>query len=97
MVNTLCPPCQAARSCWLDYRLPRSFGIAHGSGAPHDVSAAGTSDRRGSRFEEWQSTIQFNRDLIARTCREQRHAATAAEEPPAVVQLPLPVQWEVAA
>jgi hypothetical protein len=83
----LCPPCSAARSAWLDYRLPPVLGIAYGSGAPYDVSAAGVRDRRRSRFEEWRSTVRFNRDLIARHCRAAGHVA---EEPVArIVQLDL--------
>ncbi len=83
----LCPPCREARSKWLDFRLPRTLGIAHGSGAPYDVSSAGVRDRQRARFDEWRDTIRFNRDLIARTCRKAQHVAQP--EAPAVVQLPL--------
>lgn len=91
-MKPLCPPCRAASSAWLDYRLPPVLGIAHGSGAPYDVSAAGIRDRQRGRFEEWRSTIRFNRDLIARTCRAAGHVA---EEPVArVVQLDLFAAFE---
>ena len=84
-MTPLCGPCQASRAAWLDYRLPPVFGIAHGSGAPYDVSAAGIRDRQRSRFDEWRSTVRFHRDLIARTCRAAGHIA---EAPPArVIQL----------
>lgn len=87
MKPPLCPPCAEASGRWLDYRLPPVLGIAYGSGAPYDVSAAGIRDRRRSRFEEWRSTVRFHRDLIARTCRAARHVA---KEPPArIVQLDL--------
>ena len=87
MKPLLCPPCSAARSAWLDYRLRPVLGIAHGSGAPYDVSAAGIRDRRRARFEEWRSTVRFNRDLIARQCRAAGHLA---ERPTArVIQLDL--------
>jgi len=73
----ICSPCQEERSRWLDTRpsqmLPR-FGIAHGSGAAYDVSAAGIGDNRGSQYEQWRQLVRSQRDLIARTCREQRHA-----------------------
>jgi hypothetical protein len=83
----LCPPCSAARTAWLDYRLPPVLGIAHGSGAPYDVSVAGIRDRRRARFEEWRSTIRFHMDLIARQCRTAGHVA---ETPVArIVQLDL--------
>lgn len=86
-MKPLCVPCSAAHSAWLDYRLPRVPGFAHGSGAPYDVSATGLRDQRHARFEEWRSTIRFNQDLIASTCRTAGHVA---EEPVArVIQLDL--------
>lgn len=86
-MTPLCTPCNEARARWLNYRLPPTLGIAHGSGAPYDVSAAGLRDKQRSRFEEWRATVRFQRDLIARQCREAGHVA---EEPPArVVQLDL--------
>jgi hypothetical protein len=83
----LCPPCRDERSRWLGYRLPRTPGFAFGSGAPYDVSPAGIRDRQHARFEEWRSTVAFHRDLIARTCREQRHSHAPAV--PRVVEIPL--------
>lgn len=76
-MSLLCPPCRAARSAWLDYRLPPALGIAHGSGAPYDVSAAGLRDRQRSRFAEWRTTVRFHMDLIARECRTAGHVAEA--------------------
>lgn len=88
----LCAPCREARAAWLDYRLPPVLGIAYGSGAPYDVSAAGIRDRQRARFEEWRSTVRFHRDLIARTCRTAGHVA----EPPIarVIQLDLFAELE---
>lgn len=87
MKPPLCPPCREARLSWLDYRLPRTLGIAYGSGAPYDVSPPGIRDRQRARYEEWRSTVNFNMDLIASTCRAAAHVA---EEPPArVIQLDL--------
>lgn len=83
----LCPPCRAARAAWLDYRLPQVHGFTFGSGTPYDVSLSGIRDRRHARFEQWRSTIRFNRDLIARTCREAGHVAD--ESPARVIQLDL--------
>jgi hypothetical protein len=83
-VKPLCPPCQAARLSWLDYRLPHSLGVG---ATVYDSSPAGIRDRQRGRFEEWRSTIRFHRDLIARTCRASGHVAVP---PPArVVQLDL--------
>ncbi|MEV5211376.1 hypothetical protein AB0K35_28270 [Micromonospora sp. NPDC053740] len=87
----ICQPCSAERARWLDYRLPRTLGITHGSGAPYDVSVAGVRDRQRSRFEEWKATIAFHRDLIAHTCRQQCHAEPAPEVVPAVVVVQLPL------
>jgi hypothetical protein len=87
----LCGPCQDERGRWLDYRLPPALGIAHGSGAPYDVSAAGVRDRQAARSAEWRDTVRFQRDLIARQCRAGQHAAAPAEpaEPVIDIQLPL--------
>lgn len=73
----LCQPCREARLSWLDYRLPRVLGIAYGSGAAGDISPMGLRDRRNARFEEWRSTVPFQMDLIARTCRAARHTSAA--------------------
>lgn len=73
MTDPLCPPCTEARAAWLDYRLPPARGFSFGSGAAYDVSPAGAADRQRARFEQWRETIRFNRDLIARTCREAGH------------------------
>lgn len=85
--SPLCPPCRAASSAWLGYRLPPALGIAYGSGADYDMSAAGIRDRRQARFELWRDTIRWNRDLIARTCRAAGH--TTAEPAARVIQLDL--------
>ncbi|MET8278236.1 hypothetical protein [Micromonospora sp. NPDC005174] len=90
-LRPLCEPCSAQHARWLDYRLPRTFGIAYDSGTPYDVSTAGVRDRRRSRFEEWRATIKFNQDLIARTCREQRHIEPACEAIPAIVVVQRPL------
>lgn len=97
MKSPLCPPCQAERQRWLDYRLPPVLAIAHGSGAPYDVSAAGLRDKRRSRFEEWRSTIRFQMDLIASQCRAARHVAEPL--PARVIQLDLfeAIEWKGAA
>ncbi|WP_433460722.1 hypothetical protein [Micromonospora sp. CA-248212] len=87
----LCQPCSAQHARWLDYRLPRTLGIACGSGTPYDMSAAGVRDRQRSRFEEWRVTIKFNQDLIARTCREQQHTEPTPRVAPAVVVVQLPL------
>lgn len=92
-MKPLCPPCGAARLAWLDYRLPRTFGFAYGSGAPYDVSAAGVRDRRRLRFEEWRSTVRFHTDLIARQCRAAGHVAEA--QVARVIQLDLLAQLQV--
>lgn len=76
-MTPLCPPCAAERMAWLDYRLPPTLGIAHGSGAPYDVSAAGIRDRQRSRFEQWRSTVRFQMALIAEQCRSAGHVAEA--------------------
>lgn len=86
-MKSLCVPCRDARLAWLDYRLPANLGIAHGSGAPYDASAAGLRDRRRARFEEWRSLVSFEMDLIARTCREAGHLIEPTA--PRVVQLDL--------
>lgn len=83
---TVCTRCRAERDAWLDYRLPPVLGIAYGSGAPYDVSPAGIRDRQRSRFEEWRSTVNFNRDLIARTCRAAGHT-DPGPAPARVIQL----------
>lgn len=86
-MTPLCAPCRGASGAWLDYRLPRVPGFQHGSGAPYDVSTAGLRDQRRAGFEQWRSTIRFQRDLIARTCRAAGHVF---EAPPArVIQLDL--------
>lgn len=77
MHTPICPSCQKERSRWLDTKpsevLPK-FGIVHGSGAPYDASASGSQDRGRADYERWRQLVRFQRDLIARTCREQRHA-----------------------
>lgn len=87
-MKPLCAPCSEARLAWLDYRLPRVRGFAHGSGAPYDISAAGIRDRQRSRFEEWRSTIRFHMDLIARACRAAGHV-DSEPAPARVIQLDL--------
>lgn len=88
MKPPLCVPCRAARAAWLDYRLPRVLGIAYGSGATGDMSPMGIRDRRRSRFEEWRSTILFQRQSIADRCRAAGHV-DAEPGPARVIQLDL--------
>ncbi|WP_157562685.1 hypothetical protein [Micromonospora chokoriensis] len=88
----VCRPCQDARDRWLDSRpsqvLPR-LGFTYGSGARHDTTTAGIHDNHRSRYERWRQLVKSNRDLIARTCREQGHTEVPAEKVPAVIELPL--------
>lgn len=87
----LCAPCKDERARWLDYRLPRTFGIAYGSGTPYDVSPAGLRGCQRGRYETWRETIKFNRDLIARTCRQHRHVDQSRPTVASVVVVQLPL------
>lgn len=53
--------------------IPRP-GFAHGSGAAYDVTPAGMRGRWTTRYEEWATTVRFQRDLIATACRNGQHA-----------------------
>jgi hypothetical protein len=86
----ICPPCQERRMAWLDSKpsqvLP-TFGIAHGSGAPYDVTLAGIRDRSRSRHQQWAALVREQMAGIAAYCRQAGH--TAAPAAPVVVQLDL--------
>jgi hypothetical protein len=66
--------------------VPR-FGIAHGSGTPYDVSAAGMRDKQRARYETWRTLVREQMARIAGQCHTAGHGTPTAAA--AVVQLDL--------
>lgn len=95
----ICPPCTELRMKWLDSApsqvLP-TFGIAYGSGANYDISAAGLRDRGRSRHQQWSALVREQMAGVAASCRANNHSATAMPALPTVVQLDLPSLEEAA-
>jgi hypothetical protein len=77
MSESLCVPCTAERMRWADSKpsqiLPR-FGFTYGSGAAYDVSPVGLRDGKRARYEDWRRLVKSQMALVARGCREGRHA-----------------------
>jgi hypothetical protein len=91
-VAPLCPPCIEKRMRWLDsnpLKVLPSFGIAYGSGALYDVSAAGVLDRRRARYEQWRALVREQMAGIASDCRKRGHVAATPPTAVRVVQLDL--------
>jgi hypothetical protein len=81
----LCEACQAESDAWLDTKpsevLP-SFGIAHGSGAAYDSTAAGIRDNNSARWKAWRELVVEQRRLIRAGCTAGIHSANRQEPKP---------------
>lgn len=87
-ISPPCRPCQDEQNRWLDTTpqgLFPNFGyVAQGHvQTSYGMSPRGLREARHMRWERWRDTVRFQRDLIARTCRDAGHAPAA----PRIVQL----------
>ena len=63
----LCTPCCAESDAWLDFR-PRALGLNIHEKAARDTTKEGVRDRNAAKAVDWRRLVNFQRDLIARTC-----------------------------
>lgn len=65
----VCGPCRAEITRWYDYLAPRPVQFANH--ADYDDTGRGIADNGRTRFEQWQTTVRYQQDLIRRQCAEQ--------------------------
>lgn len=73
-----CTPCRTEQDRWYDTTpqgLYPGLSLITQASAAYDYTPRGVAERRRIRWERWRDTVRFQRDLIARTCREAGHAA----------------------
>ena len=72
----LCTECTAAYNKWLDSKPSKVLngGVKFANHATYDDTAAGLRDNASHRFEQWRQLVRRQTDLIARLCKEGKHA-----------------------
>lgn len=73
----LCEACRDESDRWLDTKpseVMPSFGIAYGSGAAYDSTAAGIRDNNSARWKAWRELVVQQRRAIRAACAADHHA-----------------------